>query len=100
MKRMMILGVPEDSKVVEAKALEVLGVQAAEAGDLDTALDYFSKAVEVAPHWPSAHNNRAQALRLKGDNKGVNQNQNWSLSVLNLASNLSDVQCNLHNSRE
>ena len=54
----------------EARALEVEGVKAAEAGDMDMALDHFSHAIQVAPHWPSAYNNRAQALRLKGDVKG------------------------------
>ena len=56
--------------MTEAKRLEVEGVTAAEAGDMDIALDRFSQAIRVAPHWPSAYNNRAQALRLKGDIKG------------------------------
>lgn len=46
-------------------------MQAAESGDIDMALDCFSRAVEIAPHWASAYNNRAQALRLKGDTKGM-----------------------------
>lgn len=45
-------------------------MKAAEAGDVDAALVIFTEAVNVAPKWPSAYNNRAQALRLKGDIEG------------------------------
>ncbi|KAK7501789.1 hypothetical protein BaRGS_00006875 [Batillaria attramentaria] len=68
-----------DETVIKAKALEVEGVKAAEAGDLDMALDCFSRAVAVAPHWPSAYNNRAQALRLKGDTKGAMEDLNMAV---------------------
>ncbi|KAK7094049.1 tetratricopeptide repeat protein 36-like [Littorina saxatilis] len=71
--------VPEDKHVVEAKELEVEGVKAAESGDMDRALDYFSQAITVAPHWPSAYNNRAQCLRLKGDTKGAMEDLNMAV---------------------
>ena len=33
-------------------------------------VECFSLAIENAPNWASAYNNRAQALRLSGDNDG------------------------------
>ncbi|KAL8601901.1 hypothetical protein ACOMHN_020636 [Nucella lapillus] len=71
--------VPEDAQVKEAKGLEMEGVQAAEEGNMDAALDAFSHAILVAPHWPSAYNNRAQALRLKGDTKGALEDLNMAV---------------------
>ncbi|XP_076451651.1 tetratricopeptide repeat protein 36-like [Babylonia areolata] len=71
--------VAEDDKVKEAKALEVQGVNAAEQGDIDMAINSFSEAIQVAPHWPSAYNNRAQALRLKGDAKGALEDLNMAV---------------------
>ncbi|XP_059141749.1 tetratricopeptide repeat protein 36-like [Physella acuta] len=61
----------DSEEVKKAKALEIQGVKAAEAGDVDAALAIFTEAVNVAPNWPSAYNNRAQALRLKGDIEGA-----------------------------
>lgn len=46
------------------------GVSAAEAGDLQSALQLFSQAVQILPERASAYNNRAQALRLLGDAAG------------------------------
>ncbi|KAH3818354.1 hypothetical protein DPMN_119961 [Dreissena polymorpha] len=37
---------------------------------VDKALELFSQAITVAPEHPSSYNNRAQALRLKGDITG------------------------------
>ena len=54
----------------QAKELELEGVKSAEAGNIDSALDFFNKAVTTAPANPSCYNNRAQALRLKGDVTG------------------------------
>lgn len=54
----------------EASRLELQGVAAAEAGDLDKALQSFGRAIELLPERASAYNNRAQALRLKGDVAG------------------------------
>ncbi|XP_066495871.1 tetratricopeptide repeat protein 36 [Tiliqua scincoides] len=51
----------------QATALETEGVAAAETGDLDGALKKFDQAVQLLPERASAYNNRAQALRLKGD---------------------------------
>ncbi|KAK3706566.1 hypothetical protein RRG08_055006 [Elysia crispata] len=62
----------DDSEAVEqAKAFEIQGVREAESGNVDAALGFFQKAVDSAPQWPSAYNNRAQALRLKGDVPGA-----------------------------
>lgn len=47
------------------------GVSAAETGDLQTALQLFSQAIQILPQRASAYNNRAQALRLKGDRAGM-----------------------------
>ncbi|KAJ8266310.1 hypothetical protein GJAV_G00128940 [Gymnothorax javanicus] len=55
----------------QVKDLETQGVRAAESGDLPTALERFSEAIEVLPHRASAYNNRAQTLRLQGDTAGA-----------------------------
>ncbi|RNA08586.1 OTU domain-containing 6B [Brachionus plicatilis] len=56
-----------NSAIDEAKSLEIEGVKAAQAGDLKKSIETFGKAIEIAPHWASSYNNRAQALRLSGD---------------------------------
>ncbi|XP_051895901.1 tetratricopeptide repeat protein 36 [Pristis pectinata] len=61
-----------DSVLVEqAKDLELRGVSLAEAGNIDTALELFGRAIAIIPERASAYNNRAQALRLKGDTTGA-----------------------------
>lgn len=55
----------------QVKELETRGVSAAEAGDLQSALQLFSQAVQILPQRASAYNNRAQALRLLGDAAGT-----------------------------
>ncbi|XP_003968699.1 tetratricopeptide repeat protein 36 [Takifugu rubripes] len=55
----------------QVKALELQGVSAAEAGDLQGALQLFGQAIELLPRRASAYNNRAQALRLRGDTAGA-----------------------------
>ena len=54
----------------EAKRLEIEGVNAANGSDLGKAIEYFNRAIEIAPNRASGYNNRAQALRLKGDING------------------------------
>lgn len=54
----------------QVKELEMRGVSAAEAGELQAALQLFSEAVHILPQRASAYNNRAQALRLLGDTAG------------------------------
>uniref|UniRef100_A0A8D0EAF4 Tetratricopeptide repeat protein 36 n=1 Tax=Salvator merianae TaxID=96440 RepID=A0A8D0EAF4_SALMN len=51
--------------------MELEGVRAAEEGELDKALEKFSQAIQLLPERAAAYNNRAQALRLKGDVKGA-----------------------------
>lgn len=52
--------------VEKAKELEVKGVEKAESGDFDAAMECFNKAIETAPKRSSGYNNRAQLWRLKG----------------------------------
>ncbi|XP_028722247.1 tetratricopeptide repeat protein 36 [Peromyscus leucopus] len=59
------------AQLEQAKALELQGVRAAEAGDLHTALERFSRAIGLLPERASAYNNRAQARRLQGDVAGA-----------------------------
>ncbi|NWR75228.1 TTC36 protein, partial [Centropus unirufus] len=54
-----------------ARALELEGVAAAEAGDVGAALQRFGEAIRLLPGRASAYNNRAQALRLRGDVAGA-----------------------------
>ncbi|XP_072469174.1 tetratricopeptide repeat protein 36 [Notamacropus eugenii] len=55
----------------QTKNLELQGVTAAEAGNLSTALERFSQAINLLPGRASAYNNRAQARRLQGDVAGA-----------------------------
>ncbi|XP_074071276.1 tetratricopeptide repeat protein 36 [Macrotis lagotis] len=55
----------------QTKNLELQGVTAAEAGNLSTALERFSQAIDLLPARASAYNNRAQARRLQGDVAGA-----------------------------
>ncbi|XP_072283461.1 forkhead box protein R1 isoform X1 [Pyxicephalus adspersus] len=65
----------------EARNLELLGVQSAESGDPNTAVERFSKAIELLPDRASAYNNRAQALRLQGDITGALEDLNRALEL-------------------
>ena len=60
----------ETAEVKQARELEVAGVEAADRGDLDAALTFFNRAVEVAPNRAAAYNNRAQCRQLKMDVDG------------------------------
>ncbi|NXL87422.1 TTC36 protein, partial [Alectura lathami] len=61
----------EPELLEQARDLELQGVSAAESGDVSTALERFSEAIRLLPERASAYNNRAQALRLKGDLAGA-----------------------------
>lgn len=54
----------EESK--RAKELETSGVEKAEQGDFEGALECFNEACEICPSRSSCFNNRAQLWRLKG----------------------------------
>ncbi|NXQ27050.1 TTC36 protein, partial [Alaudala cheleensis] len=54
----------------QARELELQGVSAAESGDVSTALERFTEAIRLLPERASGYNNRAQALRLRGDVTG------------------------------
>lgn len=57
----------DDGTPNQVKTLEVEGVEAAEKGDIDRAIDIFGNVIRLAPNRASGYNNRAQALRIKGD---------------------------------
>ncbi|KAG7478597.1 tetratricopeptide repeat protein 36 [Solea senegalensis] len=65
----------------QVKELELQGVSAAEAGDLQAALQLFSQAIQILPQRASAYNNRAQALRLLGDTAGALQDLGQAISL-------------------
>ena len=67
---------PDSPDVKKAKEFEKQGVTLAESGNIDTALEMFNNAVSASPTWPSAYNNRAQALRLMRRDKGNEQYNN------------------------
>lgn len=58
----------------QVRDLELQGVSAAESGDVSAALERFSEAIRLLPERASGYNNRAQALRLRGDVPGE---QRW-----------------------
>ncbi|NXJ01421.1 TTC36 protein, partial [Psophia crepitans] len=55
----------------QVRDLELQGVSAAESGDVSAALERFSEAIRLLPERASGYNNRAQALRLRGDVAGA-----------------------------
>ncbi|KAM9732873.1 tetratricopeptide repeat protein 36 [Menidia menidia] len=63
------------------RELERGGVSAAEAGDLNAALQLFSEAIQLLPQKASAYNNRAQALRLQGDAPGALQDLDRAINL-------------------
>ncbi|XP_060073370.1 tetratricopeptide repeat protein 36 homolog [Ylistrum balloti] len=71
----------ETDDVKEAKLYEAEGVDAAEAGDLELSLNKFTLAIQVCPTRGSGYNNRAQALRLKGDIQGALQDLNKAIEL-------------------
>ncbi|XP_042333290.1 tetratricopeptide repeat protein 36 [Sceloporus undulatus] len=64
-----------------ATELEALGVAQAETGDLEEALVTFGLAIQLLPERASAYNNRAQALRLKGDVAGALEDLDTALRL-------------------
>ncbi|CAJ1064996.1 tetratricopeptide repeat protein 36 isoform X1 [Xyrichtys novacula] len=65
----------------QVKELEMQGVTAAEAGDLQAALQLFSQAIQILPGRASAYNNRAQALRLQGNTAGALMDLDQAISL-------------------
>lgn len=63
----------------EAKSLEVDAVKEAENGNLSSAIEILGRAIDLAPSRASGYNNRAQALRLKGDTKGAMEDLNMAI---------------------
>ncbi|KAK2710030.1 tetratricopeptide repeat protein 36 homolog [Artemia franciscana] len=73
----------------EAAAIEVEGVNSAEVGNLEEALNLFDRAAKVSPNRASIYNNRAQVKRLLNDTKGA-------LEDLNIAIELSGKHGNVY----
>ncbi|XP_061683180.1 tetratricopeptide repeat protein 36 [Syngnathoides biaculeatus] len=71
----------DEDSLRQAKDLEARGVSAAEVGDLEGALELFSKAVQVLPHRASGYNNRAQTLRLQGNTEGALEDLDRAISL-------------------
>ncbi|XP_043389976.1 tetratricopeptide repeat protein 36 isoform X1 [Chelonia mydas] len=65
----------------QVKELELQGVLAAESGNVNMALERFSQAIWLLPERASCYNNRAQALRLKGDVAGALQDLDTALRL-------------------
>ncbi|KAJ8320004.1 hypothetical protein KUTeg_001591 [Tegillarca granosa] len=86
----------ETDEVKQVKHLELEGVQAAESGDMQTALEQFNKAIQILPSRASGYNNRAQALRLKGDVKGALEDLD---NALNLSGGQGSVACQAYTQR-
>ncbi|XP_077350465.1 tetratricopeptide repeat protein 36 [Festucalex cinctus] len=65
----------------QVKDLESRGVSAADAGDLEAALELFGRAIRILPRRASAYNNRAQALRLQGNAPGALEDLDRAVSL-------------------
>ncbi|XP_059685749.1 tetratricopeptide repeat protein 36 [Gavia stellata] len=65
----------------QVRDLELQGVSAAESGDVSTALERFSEAIRLLPERASGYNNRAQALRLRGDVAGALQDLDTAICL-------------------
>jgi Flp pilus assembly protein TadD len=62
----------DNEQVLAAKQLEIEAIQLAESGQIDAAIDMLNRAIDQCPQRASAYNNRAQALRIKGNVDGNN----------------------------
>ncbi|XP_075579482.1 tetratricopeptide repeat protein 36 isoform X1 [Pelecanus crispus] len=65
----------------QVRDLELQGVSAAESGDVSTALERFGEAIRLLPERASGYNNRAQALRLRGDVAGALQDLDTAIRL-------------------
>ncbi|XP_072174883.1 tetratricopeptide repeat protein 36 homolog [Diadema setosum] len=73
--------VEESDADQQAKEIEIKGVRCAEENDMERALNFFNEAVSVAPGRASCYNNRAQALRLRGDVEGALEDLNTAINL-------------------
>ncbi|NXT93749.1 TTC36 protein, partial [Anhinga rufa] len=67
--------------LAQVRELELQGVSAAESGDVGTALERFGEAIRLLPERASGYNNRAQALRLRGDVAGALQDLDTAIRL-------------------
>nr|XP_028563381.1 tetratricopeptide repeat protein 36 [Podarcis muralis] len=65
----------------QATQLEIQGIEAAEAGDLQKALERFDLAIQLLPERAAAYNNRAQAFRLKGNTASALEDLGMALQL-------------------
>ncbi|XP_071582877.1 tetratricopeptide repeat protein 36 [Heliangelus exortis] len=65
----------------QVRDLELQGISAAESGDVSRALERFSEAICLLPERASGYNNRAQALRLRGDVAGALQDLDTAIRL-------------------
>lgn len=71
---------------MNTKKYEKQGICLAESGNLEKAIEMFDKAIACIPTLASAHNNRAQALRLLQRNEGCISQKHSTLIYLTLFS--------------
>jgi tetratricopeptide (TPR) repeat protein len=65
----------------ESRKREQIGVESAESGDLNKALEIFSSLISDNPNYSSARNNRAQVLRLMGRDDEALKDLDYCLSL-------------------
>uniref|UniRef100_A0A8C5Q7G2 Tetratricopeptide repeat protein 36 n=1 Tax=Leptobrachium leishanense TaxID=445787 RepID=A0A8C5Q7G2_9ANUR len=75
-----VLNIPPEL-LKQVQTLERQGVEAAESGEIGTAVQRFNEAILLLPEWASTYNNRAQALRLQGDVAGALQDLNRAVEL-------------------
>eukprot|EP00112_Aurelia_sp_Birch-Aquarium-sp1_P007557 Seg1823.11 transcript_id=Seg1823.11/GoldUCD/mRNA.D3Y31 product="Tetratricopeptide repeat protein 36" protein_id=Seg1823.11/GoldUCD/D3Y31 len=67
----------------KVKELEIEGVNAAEAGDMEKSLQVLNNAINLAPNYASSYNNRAQLYRIQGDMEAAKQDLETAISLSN-----------------
>lgn len=65
----------------EIKKLEIDAVNAAQNGDFTTSMEMFEKVIGMAPEYASVYNNRAQLLRIQGDNEDALNDLNTAIQL-------------------
>lgn len=71
----------ETDELKNAKQLEIEGVNLAESGHVENAIELFNKAILLAPEHASSYNNRAQAYRLQGNIQASLQDLNKAIEL-------------------
>lgn len=79
-----------------ARELELNAVTAANNDNLNEAINLLTKAINISPKCASCYNNRAQALRLKGDLKGAKEDLDKAIA---LSSGCTKAACQAYTQR-